>query len=94
MEELGKVQENVQIFEENMSEAYNGFDEASRQFKLQVGSSSTVATVANLPAPPESATQTHLPFPANMQELANPFELANPPVPVIDVGQEMIAPAA
>lgn len=37
MEELGKAEENVRIFEENISEAYdNGFDEASRQFKDQV----------------------------------------------------------
>ncbi|KAF7141482.1 hypothetical protein RHSIM_Rhsim06G0093300 [Rhododendron simsii] len=36
MEELGKAEENVRIFEENISEAYdNGFDEASRQFKDQ-----------------------------------------------------------
>lgn len=60
----------------------------------EVGSSSTVAVVANLPAPPESATQTHLPAPVNMLEPANPPELANPPVPVIDVDQEMIAPAS
>lgn len=37
MEELGKAEENVRIFEENISEAYdNGFDEASRQFEDQV----------------------------------------------------------
>lgn len=37
MEELGKAEENVWIYEENMSEAYNnGFDEASRQLELQV----------------------------------------------------------
>lgn len=34
MEELRKAEENVRIFEENISEAYdNGFDEASRQFE-------------------------------------------------------------
>lgn len=37
MEELRKAEENVRIFEENISEAYdNGFDEASRQFEDQV----------------------------------------------------------
>ncbi|KAG5524150.1 hypothetical protein RHGRI_030971 [Rhododendron griersonianum] len=36
-EELGKAKENVRIFEENMSEAFNnGFDDASRQFEDQV----------------------------------------------------------
>ncbi|KAG5536417.1 hypothetical protein RHGRI_023999 [Rhododendron griersonianum] len=36
MEELGKAEENVRIFEENISEAYeNGFDKASRQFEDQ-----------------------------------------------------------
>lgn len=60
----------------------------------EAGSSSIVAVVANLPAPPELATQTHLPAPVNMPEPANPPELANPPVPVIDVDQEMIAPVA
>lgn len=39
MEELGKAEENVRIFEENMSESFNnGFDDASRQFELQVPS--------------------------------------------------------
>lgn len=37
MEELGKAEENVRIFEENISEAYeNGFDKASKQFEDQV----------------------------------------------------------
>ncbi|KAF7142787.1 hypothetical protein RHSIM_Rhsim05G0106000 [Rhododendron simsii] len=37
MEELGKAEGNVRIFEKNMSKAdNNGFDEAFRQFELQV----------------------------------------------------------
>lgn len=37
VEELGKVEENVRIFKENVSEAFNnGFDDASKQFELQV----------------------------------------------------------
>ncbi|KAF7126289.1 hypothetical protein RHSIM_Rhsim11G0001300 [Rhododendron simsii] len=127
MEELGKAEENVRIFEENMSEAFNnGFDDASMQFEdrvpegldltiteieisddeagplapvvlpstsviadqQEVGSSSAVAAAADRYGP------THLPAPIDPIVQGNPTAPANPSVPVIDVGQEMIAPAA
>ncbi|KAG5540887.1 hypothetical protein RHGRI_020954 [Rhododendron griersonianum] len=125
MEELGKAEENVQIFEENMSEAFSyGFDDASQQFENQgqvlegldltitetevsddetgpsnpvpsllpsatpsheVGFSSAAAAAVNTPA------QTRLTLPPAAAALATP---ANPVVAIIDVDQEMIAPAA
>ncbi|KAF7154592.1 hypothetical protein RHSIM_Rhsim01G0155200 [Rhododendron simsii] len=80
MEELEKDEENVRIFEENISEAYdNGFDEAS-------SSTTAVAPVLLDPMTPPALV--------NPAAQANPIALTYPITPVIDVDQEMIAPVA